>query len=69
MNIYEIALLDGPNWKSIYVAGTEDESETEGEWIKGGGGRIARVYFPIAPYCFPHNNKVQAATGGPTEAN
>lgn len=31
MNIYEIAPLDGPNWKSIYVAGAEDESETEGE--------------------------------------
>lgn len=31
MNIYEIALLDGPNWKSIYVARAEGESETEGE--------------------------------------
>lgn len=31
MNIYETALLDGPNWKSIYVARTEDTRETEGE--------------------------------------
>lgn len=31
MNIYETPVLDGPNWKSIYVARTEDAKETEGE--------------------------------------
>lgn len=47
MNIYEIALLDGPNWKSIYVAGAEDESETEGEWIKGEGKKLREFTFPL----------------------
>lgn len=44
MNIYETALLDGPNWKSISVAGAERTRERQREnELKGGKNCSALV--------------------------
>lgn len=52
MNIYETALLDGPNWKSNSVAGAERTRERQGEnELKGVGGRIAVLYFLASLLC------------------
>lgn len=51
MNIYESALLDGPNWKSIYVARTEDTRKREREWINlGEGAKLEKMMVAWVPY-------------------
>lgn len=48
MNIYETALLYEPNWKSIYVARTEETKEAEGEW----GEKVMTVVLLWSPYFY-----------------
>lgn len=57
MNIYETALLDGPNWKSISVAGAERTRERQREnELKGGKNctallpRFSSVFIVPLPY-------------------